>query len=422
MNNDPNNNTNSDYVSHYDRTFVFLNDKNTIFRFPDGNVYEILSKHCSYGDTLYYHVALKNIKPGCRTLQLHRPLPESGIEVLVEGIDLDETDANITTIELVNYSDYLGYKKSLPSNFIRDKSKLPALKKIVAVSSDGQKFVVKTFDNDRVVPYAVYHDNILYTVKNETEHTLMTRCGYSFDGPNSRLKGDLTLPEKIYDCGREYTLQGIGYWSFREADITSLILPKSVKRIGEYAFAFCSSLKKVSVMADGLEVLAEGAFWSCENLEEIDLPDSVTTIEQKALCCGSCLGDVRLPRSLRKIGTDAIYCRSVTLKANCNPSVIEQLSLGSVYTYEYRVDPDCHSYVSVDGVLYSADMKTLLAYPRKKKDTTLTVPPSVTSIAKRAIPYVEALNEIRIPSSITTLPECLKDDLYAFPRYKISVY
>ena len=57
-----------------------------------------------------------------------------------------------------------------------------------------------------------------------------------------------------------------------------LILPKSVKQIGDYAFRFCKNLKEVS-LNEGLEIIGDRSFCACEALKKIVIPCSVKTIK-----------------------------------------------------------------------------------------------------------------------------------------------
>lgn len=57
-------------------------------------------------------------------------------------------------------------------------------------------------------------------------------------------------------------------------------------------------------------------------------------------------------------------------------------------------------YCSVDGVLYSKDMKTLIAYPREKKDTTYIVPESVEDINVEAFSNNSSLKMLQLGENI----------------------
>lgn len=70
---------------------------------------------------------------------------------------------------------------------------------------------------------------------------------------------------------------------------------------------------------------------------------------------------------------------------------------------EILVDENNPSYCSKEGVLFSKDMSTLIAYPLGKKDNSYVIPDYVTSIEDDAFCGCTYLTEIVIPDSVTTI-------------------
>jgi len=60
-------------------------------------------------------------------------------------------------------------------------------------------------------------------------------------------------------------------------------------------------------------------------------------------------------------------------------------------------------YTSEKGVLYNKNKTRLIQYPAGKKDTSFTIPNSVTSIGIRAFWYYTSLTSITIPDSVTSI-------------------
>lgn len=60
-------------------------------------------------------------------------------------------------------------------------------------------------------------------------------------------------------------------------NLEDLVLPNSVKYIGNKAFAECSSLKKIN-LPNSIEVIEDEAFADCYALESVIIPDSVKSI------------------------------------------------------------------------------------------------------------------------------------------------
>lgn len=65
-----------------------------------------------------------------------------------------------------------------------------------------------------------------------------------------------------------------------------------------------------------------------------------------------------------------------------------------------EVDKENEHFTSVDGVLYTKDMKKLIVYPIKKVEVSYTIPEGVERIGKCAFYKNEALTEITLPSTL----------------------
>ncbi len=69
---------------------------------------------------------------------------------------------------------------------------------------------------------------------------------------------------------------------------------------------------------------------------------------------------------------------------------------------EFTVDDDSPYFKSVDGVLYTADGKTLVAYPQAKPDTVFTIPEGTQRVADSEYMRLSSnIRQINIPASFT---------------------
>lgn len=155
----------------------------------------------------------------------------------------------------------------------------------------------------------------------------------TLDLSNVKIEG-LTMPDRTY-FGRTLFNEGeIPAYTFFKTEITSLILPaetsmicegafagsaieeivipEGVTSIGDYAFYGCPNLKKVTVPSS-LESIGKSVFGNCVSLESADLSKTkVTEIPDKAFAGATVLASVSLPQKLSKIEREAFSHTSIT--------------------------------------------------------------------------------------------------------------
>ena len=156
----------------------------------------------------------------------------------------------------------------------------------------------------------------------------------------------------------------------------SVQLNPSLQRIEQGAFRACYNLKQVT-MYNGLAYIGEEAFYA-SSLEAVSLPETVTAIGWRAFA-GTKLSCVTLPASLTHLGSGAFYgCQKLT---------------------EILAAPGSAKYASVDGVLFSADLQTLLAYPAGK-GSSYFVPAHTKVIASEAFRECPMLTDLRLSNGL----------------------
>jgi len=119
------------------------------------------------------------------------------------------------------------------------------------------------------------------------------------------------------ECGlREVDIQpgvvNIEKDAFRSTSLRTLLIPDTVKLIGESSFADCSSLTNVTILSSGNTVIGKGAFRSCSRINYLHIPEGVTKIEFEAFYSCSSLTYLNLPSTVTSISYDAFgNCKKI---------------------------------------------------------------------------------------------------------------
>ena len=61
-------------------------------------------------------------------------------------------------------------------------------------------------------------------------------------------------------------------------NVVNIVLSPALKKIPRGAFSYCSSIEKIDI-PEGVEVIGEMAFASCDELRTVKIPSTVTTLE-----------------------------------------------------------------------------------------------------------------------------------------------
>lgn len=144
------------------------------------------------------------------------------------------------------------------------------------------------------------------------------------------------------------------------------------------AFRGCDSLKKV-VLPKSLIIIGGSAFADCVSLSAINFPEGLKRVDEAAFWgCSSLTGEIVFPKSLERVGNGA-FCKA-PVKG-------------------FVVPDDAEYFKTVDGVLFSKDMKRLICYPRGGA-TEYVVPETVETIEYRAFADCVALKKVALPKGL----------------------
>ncbi len=101
---------------------------------------------------------------------------------------------------------------------------------------------------------------------------------------------------------------------YNNKNITEVIIPYGVEKIGNMAFQYCSNLKRITIPNSVTELGYQLTFSNCSSLESITIPSGVTKIPQNTFSNCTSLKTVKLPDTITEIGQNAFSnCNSLTI-------------------------------------------------------------------------------------------------------------
>lgn len=168
--------------------------------------------------------------------------------------------------------------------------------------------------------------------------------------------------------------------------LQQIVIPDSVTSIGDSAFEHCGSLQQI-VIPDSVTSIGKEAFRGCESLQQIVIPDSVTSIGDSAFAGCKSLRHIHLPQSVSCIGKNPF-------------ELCERLVITS----------DSVKYTARGGSLIDNNNKIFVSYFGKK--CMFTIPDTITCIGDFAFSGRTSLQQIIIPDTVTSIGD------YAFSGCK----
>ena len=217
------------------------------------------------------------------------------------------------------------------------------------------------------------------------------------------------------------TLTTIGKGAFYSCEaLTAIEIPASVEIIGSGAFNGCKELATIT-FAEGskLTTIEGSAFYNCKKLTSIDLPETLTTlghkeinymeeeVEQGSVFSGSGLTSLHLPTSLEHIygGGHVANCPLTSLTMDDTGGWQDYLSpegSNAIVSMSNRtLVIGCAATKNLDNLQYVGAE----AFWGESQPFSLTLPPNVVRIGKRAFHLAEGLTAINIPINTNSIEE-----------------
>lgn len=161
----------------------------------------------------------------------------------------------------------------------------------------------------------------------------------------------VTIPETIDE--KDVTVIGASAFE-QKTDLERLVIPGGINELEAGAISFCPKLESITIYEGTLQTIDGNDIKNCESLKTVNLPSTVVSIGTFEQC-----------------------------------PALDNIVVAA----------ENHYLKNVDGIIYSADMKTLIKFPQGKNVSEFRIPSSVEKIADNA--FYEVVNPVKVYIPLT---------------------
>lgn len=262
---------------------------------------------------------------------------------------------------------------------------------------------------------AAYEKEGFLTFQIEGDGAVLIKCDES-------ATGEITVPAAIGGVPvkriASAELLGGRFGAFGSCEgITKLNLPDSITQIDDAAFSYCSKLAEINIPT-GVTEIGSNCFDGCESLKKINIPDGVKSIGHNAFAGCKSLEEITIPEGVTSIDFYA-FLDCVNLEKVKIPESIKEIS--------YRAFYNCTNLKSINlprgisdigfealdgtalyndklnwesGVLY---IDSVLISAEKSIDGEYEIKQGITLVASAAFNECYGLTSVTFPAGVTGL-------------------
>ncbi|MCM1077228.1 MAG: leucine-rich repeat domain-containing protein [Bacteroides sp.] len=181
------------------------------------------------------------------------------------------------------------------------------------------------------------------------------------------------------------TLKKIGDNCFSSTKIRELVLPSSVTEIGDHCFSMAHNLESIT-LSSGMTEIPTSAFTDCKKLINVNIPNSITKIDNYAFRGTVLLSHITLPESVTEVGS-AIFVGSGLVDFKF-PSKLTNVSSQMLNSCD-----------NLTEIIIPETVKTIGEYAFSHCDNLrkVTFPDSIESIGRGVFSDCVSLEDINIP-------------------------
>ncbi|MDS0526290.1 leucine-rich repeat domain-containing protein [Clostridium sp. SHJSY1] len=293
--------------------------------------------------------------------------------------------------------------KECGTDILSECNKLNKLTFCDGVKSIGDKFAFRCTS----LKYVNLPKSIEYIGRNAFEDSIYIKNNIEdsnifMDGKS--LSGDVVIPE-----GTTIIAGGAFYGNTK---ITSIKLPKSLKRIGARCFCGCTSIKEV-ILPNSIAKLEEGVFSYCTSLEKVIAEGEITYIHDNAFY--GCSEILKVPsRDALYIGENAfsgckrlenimVNCVDIQADAFRNTAFLEKLKSNSKLVIISNTVVDGKEFVG--EIIIPEGVVNILPYAFSRNDniTSVVFPQSLINIGEGAFSGCRNIKKVDFPASLRNI-------------------
>ena len=245
-----------------------------------------------------------------------------------------------------------------------------------------------------------------------------------------------------------HPVTAIGDLAFEYAGAVSFTIPASVTEVGVNPFKSCSNLVNIFVeegnpalesidgvlfskadkrlvsypkgrksddypsynVPEGTQIIGALAFWQCQSMKEITLPDSLISIEREAFY-STWFNTIVFPEGLKSLGDDAFYYSSLRDTVQLPDSLTEIGNNPFRYCNRMKVAlNDTHPTLAiVNEALVEPAANRMIFLPRNTNQSPYVVPSFIETFDVGAMMGCDKLVEVVLPETLTEIaPELFK--------------
>ncbi|MBR2838608.1 MAG: InlB B-repeat-containing protein [Kiritimatiellae bacterium] len=208
----------------------------------------------------------------------------------------------------------------------------------------------------------------------------------------TKVTGDIVIPGTLGGV----SVENIGRWPygvFSECTgIRSVVIPGSVKLIGEHTFYGCTGMKTITFGQD-VKTVDDYAFCGCTGLQNVSLPNGIKTIGNRAFegCTG--LRVIDIPDGVVSIGTSAFNGCTALPAIDLPDSIYE---IGAYAFEDFSAATRLHVPASLAGILE-------YTFCGCSSVLEVSIPDNVASIAAYAFADCSKLRKVIVSKNVVSI-------------------